>query len=207
MEVVEVDERDSSWESDNPRYRLYIFDGVENTVSTFDLVDATWRDVEWSAQTLAQQDKLWSVALVVEDSQRGRGLIWLSGGDYNSPPRTARERRMRAEMQDRYLSNRSRTKLPLTLPDGRRVIRLFPDWGREWPLWESFSDDYALSADDLNLSPDLANELYRWNRAWQSRSETDPTPDGWMDRGRELRADLQEELKDLAEVRADFDRE
>jgi hypothetical protein len=166
MEVVEVDERDSSWES-----------------------------------------VVWSAALVVDDSQHGRGLIWLSGGDDNSSPQTARERRMRAEMQDRYLSSRSRKKLPLTLPDGRRVIRLFPDWGREWPLWESFSDDYTLSADDLTLSPGLANELYQWNQTWQRRSETDPIPDGWMERGRELHADMQEELKDLAEVRADFDRE
>lgn len=206
MRAVEVDERDSSWELDEPRYRLYIFDGPGNAVTTIDLVDAELKDVEWSARSLAGDTKLWSAALVVDDSQKGRGLIWLIGGDYNSPPRSAREWRMRDEMQDRYLSNRSLKKLPLALPDGRRVIRLFPDWGREWPLWESFSESYTLSAEDLGLSPGLASDLRSWNAEWQDRSETDPLPPGWKTLGRDLHMRLQSELGSTAEVRPDFDR-
>lgn len=205
MRAIQVDERDSSWESNEPRYRIYVFEGPGSAVTTVDLVDATLRDVESSATTLAGDDRLWSVALVVDDSTHGRGLIWLVGGDYNSPPTSPREWRMRAEMQDRLLSRRSQEKLPLTLPDGRRVIRLFPDWGREWPLWESFSERYALAARDLPLSRELAADLHQWNAVWQARDETEPVPEGWIEHGRLLHARMQEQLDELAEVRPDFE--
>ena len=205
MHTVEVDERDSSWESDNPRYRLYVFTGSGSAVRTIDFIDSQFRDVESAAQMVGV-DQLWSIALVVDDPGRGRGLIWLIGGDYNAPPSSSREWRNRAEMQDRYLSKRALKHLPLTLPDGRRVIRLFPDWGVEWPLWESFSASYTLTADDLNLTPELATDLRVWNLRWQSRSEDDPIPDGWTDEGRALHARLAAELESVAEVRPDFDR-
>lgn len=174
-------------------------------MTTFDLIDATFKDAEWSAATLGGDDKLWSIALVVDDSTRGRGLIWLVGGDYNSPSTSPREWRMRAEMQDRLLAHRSRKRLPLTLLDGRRVIRLFPDWGREWPLWESFSEQYTLDAEDLALSGELAAQLHAWNAAWQARQETDAIPEGWVEQGRELHARVQTELDAVAEVRPDFE--
>jgi hypothetical protein len=205
MRGIEVDERDSSWESNDPRYRIYVFTGAASAVTTVDLEDATFKDAEWSATTLAGDDKVWSIALVVDDSTRGRGLIWLVGGDYNSPPKSPREWRMRAEMQDRLLALRSRKRLPLTLPDGRRVIRLFPDWGREWPIWESFSDEYTLDAEDLPLSSELSADIYAWNAAWQARAETDPVPDGWAEHGRYLHARMQAELHAVAEVRPDFE--
>ncbi|MFE5409333.1 hypothetical protein [Microbacterium sp. NPDC056569] len=205
MRGIQVDERDSSWESHEPRYRIYVFDGAGSAVTTVDLVDASLKDVEWSATTLAGDDRLWSVALVVDDSVHGRGLIWLVGGDYNSPPKSPREWRMRAEMQDRLLSHRSRKNLPLTLPDGRRVIRLFPDWGREWPLWESFSEQYTLDAEDLPLSRELAADLHEWNAVWQARDETEPVPDAWIEHGRQLHARMQTELDAVAEVRPDFE--
>lgn len=202
---IEVDERDALWESNDPRYRIYVFAGAGSAVTTVDLVDATFKDAEWSATTLAGDDNLWSIALVVDDSDRGRGLIWLVGGDYNSPPRSPREWQMRAQMQDRLLAHRSRKRLPLTLPDGRRVIRLFPDWGREWPFWESFSEGYTLDAEDLPLSDELAGEIYAWNAAWQDRAETDPLPDGWIEHGRHLHARMQTELDTIAEVRPGFE--
>lgn len=205
MRGIEVDERDSSWESNDPRYRIYVFEGAASAVTTVDLEDATFKDAEWSATTLAGDDKVWSIALVVDDSTRGRGLIWLVGGDYNSPPKSPREWRMRAEMQDRLLALRSRKRLPLTLPDGRRVIRLFPDWGREWPIWESFSDEYTLDAEGLPLSSELSADIYAWNAAWQARAETDPVPDGWAEHGRYLHARMQAELHAVAEVRPDFE--
>ncbi len=110
MRGIEVDERDSSWETNDPRYRIYVVAGAGSVVTTVDLIDATFKDAEWSATTLAGDDNLWSIALVVDDSGRGRGrdLIWLVGGDYNSPPQSPREWRMRAEMQDRLLAHRSR---------------------------------------------------------------------------------------------------
>ncbi|WP_067245695.1 hypothetical protein [Microbacterium resistens] len=206
MRAIAVDERDSSWESYEPRYRIYVFGGPQSSVATVDVVDASFQEAEQSAMTLAGDDALWSIALVVDDSARGRGLIWLVGGDYHSRPASPREWRMRAEMQDRLLSHRKRRDLPLTLPDGRRVIRLFPGWGREWPLWESFSEQYALDAEDLPLSRELAAALKEWNAAWQARDETAPVPDGWIEHGRHLHARLQKELETVAEVRPDYDR-
>lgn len=206
MRGIHVDERDSFWESSEPRYRIFVFDGADAVVTTIDLVDASFKDAEWSASTIAGDDRLWSIALVVDDSGRGRGLIWLSGYDYNSPPTSPREWRCRAEMQDRLLAHRSRKGLPLTLPDGRRVIRLFPEWGREWPLWESFSDQYTVNAADLSLSDEVAAELDEWNAAWQARGESEPVPDGWIEQGWRLHARMQAELRAFAEVRPDFDR-
>ncbi|MFE1643944.1 hypothetical protein ACFM35_00005, partial [Microbacterium sp. P01] len=75
----------------------------------------------------------------------------------------------------------------------------------DWPLWESFTDQYTLTADELHLSPQLASDLHDWNSEWQNRQETDPLPLGWTERGRELHGRLQEELEDVAEVRPDFD--
>lgn len=205
MRGIQVEERDSLWESNEPRYRIHVFEGAGSAVTTVDLVDASFKDVEWSAKTLAGDDRLWSVALVVDDCTHGRGLIWLVGGDYNLPPKSPREWRMRADMQDRLLAHRSRKNLPLTLPDGRRVIRLFPDWGREWPLWESFSEQYTLDAEDLPLSNELTADLHKWNAVWQARDETAPVPDGWIEHGRQLHARMQAELDAVAEVRPDFE--
>ena len=40
MRALEVDERDSSWEMSDARYRLFVFDGPGNAVTTIELLDA-----------------------------------------------------------------------------------------------------------------------------------------------------------------------
>lgn len=205
MRGCEVDERESAWERDDARYRIYVFEGAGNAVKTFDLEDATVEEALETADGLAGRgERLWSLALVENDTRGLRGLIWLSGMDYNDPPGSAREWRRRRQMQDRYLAARHRLGEPVVLPDGQRLIRVFPEWVRGWPLWENFSDEYHLAGPDLGLTPELSASLYEWNEAWQTRGVDDPAPEGWYERGLELVAQLRDELYGVAEVRPEF---
>lgn len=200
-----VDERDSTWERDDARYRIYTFEGPGNAVATFDLEGATIEEALETAATMSNDDeRLWSLALVENDARGLRGLIWLSGMDYNDPPGSAREWQRRRQMQDRYMLARQRRGEPIVLPSGERLIRVFPEWVSGWPLWESFSDDYHLTGPDLGLTPELSRALYEWNEAWLSRGLDDPLPPGWEEQGLELVARLRAELDGIAEVRPEF---
>jgi hypothetical protein len=200
-----VDERDSTWERDDARYRIYVFKGADNAATTFDILDATIEQALESTSALSNGDEhLWSLALVEDDSRGLRGLIWLSGMDYNDPPSSAREWQRRRQMQDRYLMDKHRRGMPTVLPNGLRVIRLLPEWVSGWPLWESFTDDYRLTGPDLGLTPELSRALYDWNETWLTRHEDDPIPDGWREQGERLFLQLQAELDGAAEVRPEF---
>lgn len=99
LNVVEVDERDSSWEVHMPRFRVYIHDsGPDSTQGATATHDITGADVlqviDW-AQQHTHGDQTWSVALVVDDEAQealnpghGRGLVWLVGADGNDSPST-----------------------------------------------------------------------------------------------------------------------
>lgn len=202
-----VDERDTTWETSDARYRVFVYTGADAAVTATDIVDASLNDVMLSIRALAENDRnIWSLALVVDEAgPRGRGLVWLSGMDYHCTPASVVERRRRAEMQDRYLSARSLRKEPVVLPNGLRVVRMFPEWGVAWPLWESFTDNYPMDAAALGLSEALAAELAAWNSTWQDRDLDDPLPAGWNDEGWALHQRLQAELDGVGEVRPDFD--
>ncbi|WP_106814498.1 hypothetical protein [Microbacterium timonense] len=206
MRGIEVDERDITWESNDARYRVFVYSGVGSPVKAVDIVDASLPEVLDSIRALSENDRsIWSLALVVDEPvAQGRGLIWLSGMDYHDAPSSPVEWRMRAQMQDRYLSARSLRGEPVVLPDGRRVIRMFPEWAVRWPLWESFTDNYPLDAADLPISGALAAQLAAWNDVWQDRGLDDPVADGWHDEGWALYRRLQAELEGVAEVRPEF---
>lgn len=109
MRAEYVDERDATWDRDDPRFRVLVFKGADNAVTAIDLVEATIDDALDSARALSNRDEaLWSLALVDDDSRGARGLIWLSGMDYNDTPITARQWRLRRQMQDRYLMAKTR---------------------------------------------------------------------------------------------------
>ncbi|MGW9631335.1 hypothetical protein ACWGST_11580 [Agromyces sp. NPDC055520] len=206
MRAFEVDERDSSWEDLSARFRLYLFDGPGNAVTTLDFVDAQIHDVLEAAALAGKDGKLWSIALVVEKADLGRGLVWLSGMDYNSTPTTAAEWRMRATMQNRYLMAKSARGEPPLLPDGRRVIRVLPDHGHRWPLWESFTDQYSMKPSDYGMSHTLADGLCAWYDDWE-RGGIDWEPDNtWLEEGRRLVVLMRQEVGAFAEVRPEFDR-
>ena len=203
-----VDEPDTAWESFDARYRVFVYSGPDAVVKKVDIVDASLHEVMDSTHALAENDRnLWSLALVVDEAEpRGRGLVWLSGMDYHRAPASAFEWRLRAEMQNRYLSARSRRGEPVVLPNGLRVVRMFPEWGVAWPLWESFTDNYPMDAAALALSSALATDLAAWNDRWQDRDLDDPLPAGWHDEGWALYGRLRSELDGIAEVRPDFGR-
>lgn len=200
-----VDERDSTWERDDARYRLYVFEGADNEVTTLDILDATIEQALECALAMSNGDeKLWSLALVESDSRGMRGLIWLSGMDYNDTPSSPREWQRRRQMQDRYLMAKHRRGVPPTLPNGLRLIRVFPEWVSGWPLWENFTDDYRRTGPDLGLDPALSQALYDWNESWLDRQVDDAVPSGWHKRGESLARQLQVELAGLAEIRSEF---
>lgn len=205
MRGFAVDERDSTWERGDARYRVYVFKGADNAVTTIDIVEATIEEALESAIALSEGDlHLWSLALVENDSRGMRGLIWLSGMDYNDPPTTAWEWQRRRQMQERYLMSRRRRGEPTVLPNGLRLIRVFPEWVSGWPLWENFTDDYRRSGPDLGLTQELSDALFRWNEAWLDRQIDDPLPAGWEDEGNRLVIRLRRELEGIAEVRPEF---
>lgn len=111
-----VDERDSTWEDDEPRFRVYIFydrppsHGVSATgqyraTATYDLVGFDVLEVLRWAQERAGDDALYAVALVSDRRGEGRGLVWLAGMDYQEAedPSTSDTRRRMLRRRGRQL--------------------------------------------------------------------------------------------------------
>ncbi len=94
IEIRQVDERDSSWEDDHPRFRVYLHgSGEDTTYGWTDTYDITGADVlqviDW-AERQAGTALTYAVALVSDDVAHdrlnpghGRGLTWLVGMDGN----------------------------------------------------------------------------------------------------------------------------
>lgn len=52
-------------------------------------------------------------------------------------------------------------------PTEEREIRFFFDYGHPWPLWENYTDEYALTPEDYGLSPELVTLLGRCCALWE----------------------------------------
>lgn len=216
MRAEPADERDSSREVDNARYRIYLFDGPGNAVTTIDVLETSVEEALDAALVESGNNRrLWSLALVHDDGGAGRGLVWLSGNDYNSPPDawndSASYWRSRGGMQSRYLLARSLAGEPVVLPTGVRSIRMFPEWSVDLPLWESFTDNYPVTRGVFRLSADLEDDLAAWNERWQAIADPDASPEAtaaewttWENEGRLLLARLRTTLAGIAEVRPEF---
>lgn len=217
MRTFEVDERDSSWEIDTPRFRIYVFEGPQNAVTVSDVVDANVEQALEAGRTLSGKDsRLWSLALVNDDRRHGRGLVWLSGNDYNDVPASDGDTwaywSARRTMQDRYLRARRQAGEPTVLPTGERVIRMFPEWSTGIPLWENFSDrNYPVEPGGLPIPAELETSLAAWNDRWQNLGRLEdwtPSPDDerstWLRDGRVYLAQLRSALAGFAEVRPEF---
>ncbi|MED5801218.1 hypothetical protein VX037_09300 [Gordonia sp. Z-3] len=208
MDGRPVDEEREEWVGAEPMFRLFVFSYEAGSyhVEAFDhwCRDVT-RLISDAGYYYTDSGKLWSLALIHEGS-RGADLTWLSGYDYRIAPRTFAERQSRRDMQTRYLAARSQDSKPVVLPDGLRVIRMFPEWGGAGPLWESFTDNYPADPRRLGLSRGLAAELEAWNEHWGSRHHDEPLadPDRWLAEGVKLHADVQRAMADRAEVAAEF---
>lgn len=118
MDVIEVDERDSTWEDHRPRFRVYLQrpSGDVHATQTFDLTGAdALQAIDWAQRQAASSGMLWALALVSTDSRGLRGLTWLMGMDANDPPSDDHE----VDVAERM---RTRVTMPVVVPtaDGWR---------------------------------------------------------------------------------------
>jgi hypothetical protein len=98
MDIAEVDERDSTWEQHESVFRVYFAQGIDRSITTFDVSHATFSEVrKWATET-ALDDTIIAIALVGLDSRGLKGLTWLFGMDPNDHPAADIEIRMHAEM-------------------------------------------------------------------------------------------------------------
>lgn len=110
MRIREVDERDSSWEDQNPVFRVYLFRGGEHpdaswTTWTYNVEDADVIDVAQWAEREVGSSGLYAVALVSHASAAPneplrKGLVWLIGNDANGEPLSPREGAARKRMNE-----------------------------------------------------------------------------------------------------------
>lgn len=195
----------------SPRFRLFAYVGADSSHEVHDLVACSIEQALDAAYRLSGGDaRLWSLALVPDRAEEPedarRGLTWLSGFDAHRRPANPAEWRLRGQMQDRYLRARSqRGEAPL-LPNGLRVIRMFPEWCVGLPLWESFTDSYPVRPGELPISRALEGELEVWNREWESHGLDATRSPAWFERGWELYEEVQRALANIAEVRPDLAR-
>jgi hypothetical protein len=116
VQIFPVDERDSSWEIETPRFRVYLHGSGETTThgwtATYDITGAdVLQVIDW-AQRQAGDSLTYAIALVYDDKAseqanagNGRGLVWLVGMDGNTNPQypeeTAVLNRMLVRRRDR----------------------------------------------------------------------------------------------------------
>lgn len=90
MQVVQVDERTSSWEDSRPVFRVYLHGANDQNVratwtDTYDITGADMLQVVDWVQLQGGGTLLWSVALVGQhdnpDPSHRQGLTWLIGMD------------------------------------------------------------------------------------------------------------------------------
>lgn len=59
-----------------------------------------------------------------------------------------------------------------------RILRVFPDWGHRWPLWETGTASYANTPELYGLSPEVTAGLRAWHDDWEQHFDIDT---GWPD--------------------------
>ncbi|PYI66468.1 hypothetical protein CVV68_14375 [Arthrobacter livingstonensis] len=92
----------------------------------------------------------------------------------------------------------------------RRVIRLFPDYGHRWPLWENSTAErptkYTMEPADFGLSQNLTSRLRTWYDAWDAEVLYEygwGSPENeaaWKEEGASIAMQLREEVKTFADV-------
>ena len=98
MDIVKVDEWDSTWEQHDSTFRVYFAKGIDKTITTVDVSGATFSEVHTWAVEEADDDTVVAIALVGLDSRGLKGLTWVFGMDPNDHPGSEIQQRMLAEM-------------------------------------------------------------------------------------------------------------
>jgi hypothetical protein len=139
IEIVEVDERDSSWEREDPRFRVYFQVGgsaeerTSYATATYDVEGAdVIQVIDWAQRQVGDDPRsTYAIALVYDDVAQGerdpgceRGLVWLLGGDMNDS---------RAESRAVRRRSLARRHDPIRTPVGDRMpptspVPLGPPW-------------------------------------------------------------------------------
>lgn len=101
------------------------------------------------------------------------------------------------------------------VPPARRVIRLFPDVSRDYPLWENatatWDVGYTTTPDEYGLSAELGRDLARWQAFWEQHADpfagwdAEEHRERWVREGRELTARLSAEVAAFADVEPEFE--
>lgn len=96
------------------------------------------------------------------------------------------------------------------VPPDRRQIRLFPDYSRDWPLWESrtptWDSGYTTAPTDYGLSEDLTRDMAAWNAFWEEHFDAfdgwdaDGSREQWGRDGERVASRLREEVASFADV-------
>lgn len=97
------------------------------------------------------------------------------------------------------------------IPPVRRLIRLFPDYGRDWPLWENSTPTwdvgYTTTPDTYGLSGALTRDMAEWNSLWDANFDpsegwkSDTARDKWRKDGLDIVSRLRAEVADFADVK------
>lgn len=95
----------------------------------------------------------------------------------------------------------------------RRTIRMFPDYGHRWPLWENSKPErptkYTMEPADFGLSQKLTQRLRAWYDTWDAEnlfergwSSVDAEA-SWEIEGARIAEDLRLEVSAFADVEYD----
>lgn len=93
----------------------------------------------------------------------------------------------------------------------RRQIRLFPEYSRDWPLWENSTPTrdvgYATTPSMYGLSTELTHDMAVWNALWDEDFDpfdgwkTDAARERWRNDGLDIAARLRAEVAEFADVK------
>jgi hypothetical protein len=101
------------------------------------------------------------------------------------------------------------------MPDksARRVIRLFPDYGHLWPLWENSTAEhptkYTMEPADFGLSPAITARLRAWYDVWEAEKlhvsgwSSPDAENAWRAEGAKIAEQLRDEVGTFADVEYD----
>jgi hypothetical protein len=100
------------------------------------------------------------------------------------------------------------------IPPERRQIRLFPDWGRRYPLWENstltWDVGYTTTPETYGLSKELAEDLEGWQAFWEAHLDpfegwdSEVNRQTWLRDGEWLARRLRDEVASFADVASEF---
>jgi hypothetical protein len=96
----------------------------------------------------------------------------------------------------------------------RRLIRIFPDYGHDWPLWENTTSThdygYTMEPSDYGLSSQLTERIRAWydfwevNQGWDRGWDSPEYESNWIAEGKDIAAAMRAQVNDFADVRLEI---